>query len=112
MVYQKGLDIDEQLTQLRRKLVLSKPTVVTKYLSKLDSVYTEHKIYHRVDDIVDAFSAASPSEYPPLIAAFNRLDKEKCRYMVAAHSQCNWSPPQGAYAWSPRLEKAGQTITY
>ena len=32
--------------------------------------------------------------------------------MIAAHNQCNWSPPQGAYAWSPRLEKAGQTITY
>ena len=104
--------IEEQLTQLQRKLVLSKPTVVAKYLGKLNSLYIKHKIYTRLDDIVDAFSAASPSEYPPLIAEFNRLDKEKCRYMVAAHNQCNWSPPHGAYAWSPRLEKAGQTITY
>ena len=88
--------IEEQLTQLQRKLVLSKPTVVAKYLGKLNSLYIENKIYTRLDDIVDAFSAAIPSEYPPLIAAFNRLDEEKWQYMVAAHSQCNWSPPQGA----------------
>ena len=92
--------------------MLSKPTVVTKYLSKLDSLYVEHKIYRRLNDIVHAFSKAHQSEYPPLITEFNKLDNEKYRYMVAAHNQCNWSPPQGAYAWYPRIEKAGQTITY
>ena len=32
--------------------------------------------------------------------------------MRAAESACNWSPPQGVYQWSPKLEKAGQLITY
>ena len=104
--------IEDPRIHVNRKLVLSKPTVVAKYLNKLDALYIEHKIYSRLHDIVHSFSIASKSEYPPLIAAFNKLDSEKCRYIVAAENQCNWSPPQGAYAWSPRLEKAGQTITY
>ena len=104
--------IDEPATQIRRKLDFSKPSVVTKYLRKLDSLYIEHEIYQRLECLVIAFHTNVPTDYPPLITAFNKLDNEKCRYMEAAHSQCNWSPPQGAYAWSPCLERARQTITY
>ena len=66
--------IEEQLTHLRRKLVLSKPIVVAKYLSKLDALYVEHKIYSRLHDIVHAFSEAHQCEYPPLIVEFNKLE--------------------------------------
>ena len=58
--------IEDPRTHINRKLVLSKPTVVAKYLNKLDALYIEHKIYSRLHDIVHSFSIASKSEYPPL----------------------------------------------
>ena len=91
---------------------MSKPSVVTKYLNKLDVLYKEHNIYTRLDALVASFICAKPHQYTPLIIKFNLMDAEKCRYMEAAHKLCNWSPPQGAYAWSPKLERVGQTITY
>ena len=83
-----------------------------KYLDKLEQLFVDHKILQRIHALVLLFETNTTSDYTQLIIEFNKLDDEKNRYARAAESYCNWSPPQGAYAWSPKLEKAGQTITY
>ena len=75
-------------------------------------MYVNHKILQRIQALVLLFENETTSDYTRLIIEFNKLDDEKNRYARAAENHCNWSPPQGAYAWSPKLEKAGQTITY
>ena len=42
----------------------------------------------------------------------DKLDAERVRLMVAAEKYAGRAPPKGFYAWSPLLEKVGQTITY
>lgn len=66
-----------------------KPSVVYKDLTKLDTLYLEHRIYQPIDDPVDAFCTANTHEYPQLVTKFNNIDEEKCRYMKAAYNQCN-----------------------
>ena len=41
-----------------------------------------------------------------------RLDQERVRYMMAAETFTGLSPSNGAYTWSPLLEKTGRTVTY
>ena len=106
------LKIDDLTHGTRRKLQLSKLTIVTKYLYKLEQLFVDYKILQRIQNLVLLFKNKTTNDYTQLIFKFNQLDEEKNRYTRAAESHCNWSPPQGAYAWSPRLEKSGQTITY
>ena len=42
----------------------------------------------------------------------DKLDKEREGYMVIAEKYAGRPRVQGIYAWSPMLEKVGQTITY
>ena len=50
--------IEESIQSTRRKLQLSGPVVVTKYINKFDSLYIEHHIYDRLDVLVDRFANA------------------------------------------------------
>lgn len=65
--------VEEHLNATRRKLQMSKPLAVTKYLKKLDELYSEHRIYCRLDDIVDSFQYTQRHEYSPLIVKCSLL---------------------------------------
>ena len=68
----------EKLTHgTRRKLQLSKPSVVKKYLDKLEQLYVDHKILQRIQALVLQFENKTTSEYTRLIIEFNKLDDEK-----------------------------------
>ena len=51
--------------------------VVTKYINTLDSLYTEHRIYDRIDALVDRFAHAQSHDPPKLITKFGALGMEK-----------------------------------
>lgn len=76
----------------RRKLQISKPYIVNKHLTKLDSLYIEHRIYQRMDKLVDSSSTTKTHEYPPLITKFNHLDSKNAgiwkQYIISALPGC------------------------
>jgi len=88
------LKIEELTHGTRRKLQLSKPSVVKKYLDKLEQLFNDHKILQRIQDLVLLFENNTTTDYTHLIAEFNKLDEEKNRYARAAEIYCNWSPPR------------------
>lgn len=47
--------IDELIYGTRRKLQMSKPSVVAKYLDKLEPLYNEHKRLQRIQDLIQLF---------------------------------------------------------
>ena len=97
----------------QRKILLSHRDIVLKYITKLESLYKEHRIMPRLDKIRLQIERASTDEHRKCL--FNKLDKldvERVRLMVAAEKYAGRAPPKGTYAWSPLLEKVGQTITY
>ena len=55
--------IDELTHGTRRKLQLSKPSVVTKYLDKLEHLFDEHKILQRTQDLVLSFKNNTTNDY-------------------------------------------------
>ena len=76
---------------------MSKLAVVTKYMNKLDSICIERHVYDCLDVLVNRFSHAEYHDLPKLSNKFDALDVDTSRYMTAAHTQCNWTPPQGKY---------------
>ena len=81
--------IEESIQSTRQKLQISKPAVVNKYNNKLDSLYTEHCIYERLNTLVKKITRAKPHDLPKLIIKFNALNVEKLGYTTAAHTQYN-----------------------
>lgn len=76
---------------------MSKPSVVTKYLDKLEHLFIEHKLLQRIQELVLQFENNTTNDYTQPIIQFNQLDEENTRYTHAAESYCNWSLPHGAY---------------
>ena len=69
--------VDELTNRTRRKLDISKPSVVKKYLDKLEMLFTEHKILQRVLNLVCQLKNSQTHDYTDLIIQFNKLDEEK-----------------------------------
>jgi len=76
-------------------------------------LYKEHHIWERAVKLAQA-TVAAPTEaiQDKYFDRLDRLDQERICYMRAAENYAGLPPANGAYEWSPSLEKAGQTITY
>ena len=72
---------------------MSKPTVVKKYLDKLEELYAKYRMLQRIQVLIKQFDITPEANYTPLIEKFNQLDEEKTRYTRAAENHCNGSPP-------------------
>ena len=96
-----------------RRLRMGRRDIVERYVTRLVRLYKEHHIWERAVKLAQA-TVAAPTEAikDKYFNQLDRLDQERICYMRAAENYAGLPPANGAYEWSPSLEKAGQTITY
>ena len=55
---------------------MSKPTVVKKYLDKLEELYAKYRMLQRIQVLIKQFDITPEANYAPLIEKFNQLNEE------------------------------------
>ena len=84
-----------------RLLKMFHPTTVQKYLQQLDLLWIYHKIYGKIEALLQKFYQAEPSEYPNLVKELNALDLVKNRYMTTVTKVWNSAPNKDIYETPP-----------
>lgn len=100
--------IQEDITS--RKLVLSNPQAVEKYLLEVDTKFMKQNIYQRSQTLMKKVTSGSLSPQR-ILDLYNKLDREVYGICQKAEKYCRpaWA---GKYAWSPALAKAIKTVNY
>ena len=93
-----------------RKLVMSQPKVVEKYLSEVDNRFIKQNIYQRCQQLMKKAIQGSPQNVG-ILDLYNKLDREIYGICQKAERRCRpeWA---GKYAWSPELAKAIKVVNY
>jgi len=99
-----------------RRLRLGRRDIVKRYIDKLEELYEGHKILERSEalqgKIIHAHELNDEVKVKRLFVNLDRLDRERVNYVISAEKFAGRPPSNGAYEWSPSLEKTGRTITY
>ena len=54
---------------------MSKPTVVKKYLDKLEKLYDKYRMLQRIQVLIKQFDTTPEANYAPLLETSNQLDE-------------------------------------
>ena len=95
-----------------RRLQLHRRNSVEKYLEYLTQMLDSRKFWQRTLVIIKKIQQTNGPVPLHLVDQFDKLDRERTQYMLAAEKKAGIAPKQGIYEWSPRLEKAGRIFTY
>lgn len=90
----------------RRLNTMKRNSVVEIYIDKLEELFQQNKILHRLKVIekkLESFSSAE--ERYQLFVQLNQLDRKKVNLMSAAKKAARRSHANAVYNWSPALEK-------
>ena len=96
--------------QTARKLVLSNPQAVEKYLLTVDENFTKQNIYQRSHKLLRRVNQGQ-TDLANIMKHYEALDKEVLGICKKAEHGCRptWS---GNYEWSPKLVQAIKQIRY
>ncbi len=100
--------VEEEST--RRKLTLSNPTAVEKYLQEVEEKFTQQNIYNRCSKLLQRV-ARGDTDLAGIMQKYESIDTEVYRICLKAEKGCRptWS---GNCEWSPKLATAIKTLTY
>jgi len=93
-----------------RKLVLSDPKSVEKYIKAVEKKIQKQNIFHRSMKLIQKVNKGGYNEQWVMLQ-YNKLDREIHGICTKAEKECrpDWA---GKYEWSPDLAKAIKTINY
>ena len=103
----------EETTKLEasgRKLVLSNPTVVAKYLKAVEAKFEQQNIFKRTSKLLNRVLQGQ-TNFENIMRQYECIDREVHGICQRAEKQCK-SAYAGHYEWSPTLDAAIKKVAY
>ena len=100
----------KETTMQQRKLVMSSPKAVEKYLAIVEQKFDQQNIFSRSTKLIQRV-VKGHTDYASIMRSYEALDKEVFGICKKAEKKCrpSWA---GKYAWSPILARAIKELQY